>query len=303
MAESNGTLVPARPIIFGEVLFDQFPDGSVVLGGAPFNVAWHLQAFGARPLMITRIGNDPLGRDIRDTMLAWGMDSSGMQLDSLHPTGTVKVSFDDGEPHYDIVAERAYDFIDENALPPLPDNGVIYHGSLALRGETSCNALQQLKRLTAASSCFVDINLRPPWWSRPVIEQVLQQAHWLKLNAEELDMIIPGAIDTQDRINRVMQYSRLRYLVVTRGDEGAQLVDRSGESYHVEANAATQVVDTVGAGDAFSSVLLLGIIKGWTETDSLQRAQKFANAIVGIRGATTRDMAVYQPFVKAWQLD
>ncbi|OQX46150.1 MAG: carbohydrate kinase, partial [Candidatus Sedimenticola endophacoides] len=100
-----------RPLIFGEVLFDDFPDGSRVLGGAPFNVAWNLQALGARPLLISRVGNDALGRSIREQMQHWGMDLSAMQLDSAHPTGTVEVRIDDGEPSYEIVAPCAYDFI------------------------------------------------------------------------------------------------------------------------------------------------------------------------------------------------
>ena len=302
MARSDGTLAPVRPIIFGEVLFDRFPDGSVILGGAPFNVAWHLQAFGAKPLMISRIGNDPLGREIRDTMQAWGMDASGMQLDSRHPTGTVSVSFDAGEPCFDIVAARAYDFIDANALPPLPDKSVIYHGSLALREETSRNALVKLKQLAGAPS-FVDINLRPPWWEKPVIDQVMRDAQWLKLNAGELDMITPEAKGFHDGINMVMKNTRLNYLVVTRGDEGALLVERSGQRFQVDINEATEVVDTVGAGDAFSSVLLLGNIRDWPVVVSLQRAQDFANAIVGVRGATTRNTEVYQHFIKDWELD
>ena len=59
------------PAIFGEVLFDCFEDGSRVLGGAPFNVAWHLQAFGCKPLLISRVGDDPMGKLIRETMLQW----------------------------------------------------------------------------------------------------------------------------------------------------------------------------------------------------------------------------------------
>jgi len=301
MAQPTGTLTHARPIIFGEVLFDQFPDGSVILGGAPFNVAWHLQAFGARPLMISRIGNDPLGRDIRDTMLAWGMDSSGMQLDSLHPTGTVTVSFDDGEPVFDIVAKRAYDFIEMNALPPLPENGVIYHGSLALREDTSRNALSKLKQL-ALAPVFVDINLRAPWWTDYVIEQVLLDAKWLKLNTGELNTITQKSGSIEDRISQVLHKSRIQYLVVTQGDKGALLAERNGDLLHVDTNTATQVVDTVGAGDAFSSILLLGYIKGWSLMKTLQRAQEFANAIVGIRGATSRNSGLYQPFIEAWQL-
>jgi len=96
-----------RPLIFGEVLFDHFPDGSVVLGGAPFNVAWHLHAFGLKPLMVSRIGHDELGEKVEAAMRSWGMDCSGLQRDPDHPTGTVEVQFDDGEPIYEIVENVA----------------------------------------------------------------------------------------------------------------------------------------------------------------------------------------------------
>ena len=82
-----------RPVIFGEVLFDRFPDGSAVLGGAPFNVAWNLQAFGQAPLLISRVGQDALGEQIRETMTDWSMDTSCLQSDMSHPTGIVDISF------------------------------------------------------------------------------------------------------------------------------------------------------------------------------------------------------------------
>ena len=131
-----------RPLIFGEVLFDRFPDSSVVLGGAPFNVAWHLHAFGLKPLMVSRIGNDALGRRVEAAMRDWGMDCSGMQTDSTHPTGSVEVSFVEGEPSYEIAQGVAYDFIDASVLPQ-PDDGewLLYHGSLALRHSCSAAAL------------------------------------------------------------------------------------------------------------------------------------------------------------------
>ena len=87
-----------RITIFGEVLFDRFPDGSSVLGGAPFNVAWHLQAFGQRPLFISRIGRDRLGDTIRSAMQSWQMDVLGLQQDEIYPTGTVQVAIEQGEP-------------------------------------------------------------------------------------------------------------------------------------------------------------------------------------------------------------
>lgn len=290
-----------RPIIFGEVLFDQFPDGSVVLGGAPFNVAWHLQAFGLSPLMISSTGDDTLGREIRNTMQKWGMDSSGMQMDAAHPTGTVAVNFSANGPCYDIREYSAYDFIDANAFPPLPENGIIYHGSLALRQHTSRNALQKLKQILPAPG-FVDINLRAPWWTKTIIQNILEDACWLKLNEQEIVQILPGAENLQDKMKLLMQKYALHYLVVTQGGRGATAVTRAGEKYRTGKIETPVVIDTVGAGDAFSSVLILGLIKNWPVMETLIRARTFAGTIVKIRGATVNDKEFYQPFIDIWRL-
>ena len=82
-------VLDATPLVFGEVLFDHFPDGSRVLGGAPFNVAWHLQGFGLDPLVVTAVGADRTGREAVETMAAWGMSTEGVQVDRTHPTGRV----------------------------------------------------------------------------------------------------------------------------------------------------------------------------------------------------------------------
>ena len=123
-----------RLCIFGEVLFDRFPDGKQVLGGAPFNVAWHLQAFGRAPYFVSRIGADPEGDSVRESMRNWGMDLAGLQTDDTHPTGRVDVRITAGEPSYDIVHPCAYDAI---APPGDVPGGLLYHGSLALRDARS----------------------------------------------------------------------------------------------------------------------------------------------------------------------
>lgn len=102
-----------QTVIFGEVLFDCFPDGKRVLGGAPFNVAWHCQAFGMKPLLISRVGNDTPGEEIQQAMADWGMTTAGLQLDLQHPSGVVDVQFVEGEPVYSIVENSAWDFIDK----------------------------------------------------------------------------------------------------------------------------------------------------------------------------------------------
>ena len=104
-----------RLCIFGEVLFDHFPNGKRVLGGAPFNVAWHLQAFGQTPCFISRIGDDPEGQAVFAAMRDWGMDTDGVQIDPTKATGRVSVRFDGGEPVYEIVEHCAYDAIQSEA--------------------------------------------------------------------------------------------------------------------------------------------------------------------------------------------
>ena len=121
--------------IFGEVLFDHFPAGERVLGGAPFNVAWHLQAFAQSPVFISRIGDDAEGQTIRDAMQQWGMTTDALQLDTGLPTGRVNVSIHNNEPTYDIVENCAYD-----AIVPISEDiqcRLLYHGSLALRETVS----------------------------------------------------------------------------------------------------------------------------------------------------------------------
>ena len=113
-SDSGATGTPGRPLSVGEVLFDVMPDGTRVLGGAPFNVAWHLHAFGLRPLMITRVGTDDSGDEVLAAMKSLGMDTSGVQRDGAHPTGRVQVELSEGEPTYHILADQAYDHIDRH---------------------------------------------------------------------------------------------------------------------------------------------------------------------------------------------
>jgi fructokinase len=293
--------VTSRPLIFGEVLFDRFPDGRAILGGAPFNVAWHLQAFGLEPLFISSVGADPLGEEVRSAMQEWGMDLSGLQTDSLHPTGVVDVSFRRGEPHYHIVPDSAWDYIRPEGLPALPADGLLYHGSLALRQVISRTSWQRLKEETSVP-CFIDINLRDPWWNIEGIGQLLAGVRWLKINLDELALIVPQVRDTESCIRHLLDSLPLAWLIVTQGEAGALAVSAQGERLHVRPEQAISVVDTVGAGDAFSSVLILGLLKGWPMEQTLRRAQQFAGAVVGLRGATSRERDFYQQFIEAWQL-
>ena len=292
---------PARqPLIFGEVLFDRFPDGNAVLGGAPFNVAWHLQAFGAAPLFVSRVGNDDLGRRIQDAMQAWGMNGAGLQIDSQHPTGTVEVRFEQGEPAYDIVAGRAYDCIAADKLPQLTP-ALIYHGTLALRAATSLQTLETLKSRYDAP-VFLDVNLRPPWWELQAARKLLDNARWVKLNEDELGLLGTDSGTLDERAARLRDTHGNELLIVTRGGDGAVAFSSDGQSAATRPGSGNAVVDTVGAGDAFTSVIILGLMRDWRLQQTLDRAQAFASAVVGVRGATVQDLNFYRPFIEQWGL-
>ncbi|MFN2166426.1 MAG: carbohydrate kinase family protein [Anaerolineae bacterium] len=282
--------------IFGEVLFDCFPHGEQVLGGAPFNVAWNLQALGLSPRLVSRVGADVAGNRVRDAMQRWGMDTGGLQVDAERPTGRVMVTFDAGEPRYDIVADSAWDAIEAQPQPPC---ALLYHGSLALRSTASASALEAL-RGQHRGTVFVDVNLRPPWWQASAVTAMLDHAHWAKLNREELGLLRPG--DVPDPM-ALLRDCGLRGLVLTLGDEGAELLTDDGNRRQVAPGPEVDVVDTVGAGDAFASVMLLGLLRQWPGELILSRAQQFAAAVVGQRGATCEDPAFYRQFRDAWKLD
>jgi len=289
-----------RPLIFGEVLFDHFPDGSAILGGAPFNVAWHLHAFGLKPLMVSRVGDDEAGDKIELAMKTWGMDCSGIQKDSDHATGSVQVTLHDNEPNYEIVDDVAYDHIDPELLPRLDGEWMLYYGSLALRHEQPQRALDVLKH--HATRRFVDINLRAPWWQTGDTLCHLEGADWIKLNRQELLEIYPELGSENARIAALAGKVQ-QHMVLTSGEHGATAISISGgNSVDISPESTVSVVDTVGAGDSFCSVMVAGLILGWPLELTMQRAQTFASAIVGIRGATSQDRAFYQQFIDAWSL-
>lgn len=294
---SEGGVISERPLIFGEVLYDHFPDDTYVLGGAPFNVAWHLQAFGARPLFISRIGDDELGRNIHRAMDDWGMDLAGLQLDGSHPTGLVQVELERGDATFTIVPDQAYDFIDADELPSLETPSLLYHGSLALRSDVSRETLAEIAEQLDAP-VFVDVNLRDPWWEKASVLKMIKYATWLKLNEDELNILAADAPDLLARTRTMQDRCGLKAVWVTRGEHGAIASTEGGEYLEAQPEAGVEVTDTVGAGDAFAAVLVLGLIRNWPMRVSLTRAQAFASAIVGVRGATVHDAGFYEKFVE-----
>jgi len=289
------------PLIFGEVLFDSFPDGREVLGGAPFNVAWNLQALGLSPLLVSKVGDDSLGRQIREIMRSWEMDCHGLQIDPSHPTGRVDIELTNGEPQFTILPDQAYDHISGFDLDPQVKPAFLYHGSLALRNIASLNTLTQLKQQYKCP-VFVDVNLRTPWWNNEQVLSFIKDATWLKLNDVELEALFPGSAELDVRCRNLLDRFDLEGVFVTLGEKGAAALNRDNVYTSTKPPENIKIIDTVGAGDAFSSVLLLGLMQNWSQDFTLQCAQQLASAVVEQRGAISYDKKFYETFKNMWNL-
>lgn len=307
MDHSGATSPQNRPLIFGEVLFDSFPDGKVTLGGAAFNVAWHLCGFGLNPLLISRVGNDIQGKRVLEAMRSWGMNVRGVQRDDERPTGSVLVEISHGEPSFTILPLQAYDFIDrESALRACANEtfSLLYHGTLIARNSASFEALRAWREMSTLP-VFVDINLRSPWWTGDIVESILRHARWGKMNSAELGEIVNDPVLTQEKIEdaarELCQRYGLEFLVVTLAAEGACFITEAG-IHCAPSPAVEDIVNTVGAGDAFSAVVLLGLSRQWPLPLIQQRALEFAAAVCRLAGAISEEKAFYTGQLARWKI-
>jgi fructokinase len=284
------------------------------MGGAPFNVACHLLGLGGGigldPVLVTRIGKDERGLRLLKTIQAAGLAIDGVQQDSLHPTGMVQITLDNdtGGHRFEIAPDQAWDFIHAEmarlaGLAHRPQ--WIYFGTLAQRGASRL-ALRTLLR-TAHARGFLDVNLRDPWVSGDVLRWSLGKAEVVKANEEELHRIagMLGLGDGASRSlgERLIDACGIRQLLVTRGENGAWLLDGDGGYFHTRtAEPIADMVDSVGAGDAFAAVFMLGLTQNWPVEQTLERAHRFAGEVCRLRGAIPDSEDFYRPFIADWQL-
>ena len=298
----------SRPVlVFGEVLADIFPD-RFVLGGAPFNVACHLAGFGLNPLFITCAGQDSLQEELMQRMVRFGMETEGVQIDPAHATGQAEVSLNGAGGHsFTIKADQAYDYIDADqaldvALRHEPQ--LFYFGTLAQRSPVSRAAWRALQaQLTCPG--LSDINLRHPWTTLEIAKEVLAAADVVKMNLEELqhfahELHLPGS-SPEAWAEALGERFTIQQILVTCGADGAWQWRADGEILTAPAaKDEAPMLDTIGAGDAFTAVLILGLVHRWPHQLSLVRANAFARAICSIRGAIPEHTAFYASFLEKW---
>lgn len=255
----------------GELLWDMLPGGGR-LGGAPANFAVMTARLGGRGVIASRLGADELGDRALAALGASPAGASFIQRDSEHPTGTVGVEIIDGEPHYTIHEPVAWDFLewtsDWRTLAESAD--AVCFGTLAQRSTTSRTTIQHFLAGTRPECVRVfDVNLRPPYFRADVIAESLGAATIFKLNESEVPQVLAmlGAISPSAGDDGLLAAARwlldaypLHLVAITRGGEGSLLV--APGSFHRHPGIPAKIVDTVGAGDAFTAALVHAYLAG-----------------------------------------
>ena len=275
----------------GEVLWDALPAG-LFLGGAPFNVACHLRAAGVAATLVSRVGADHLGEEVRARAARYGVGTDLLQVDPALPTGFVRVAVDEaGDARYEIVEPAAWDAIESSAalLARAAAARAVVFGSLAQRGAASRATIERLWD-TPALMVF-DANLRPPYDDRDVVRRSLRRADVVKVNAAELRRFaawfrLRGAGERQ-QAEALAESFACRVVCVTRGAEGAALLNEGQWSEH--PGFEVEVRDTVGAGDAFLAVLLAGLFTGVDDRTLLRHANLAGAYVATQSGAVPAD--------------
>jgi fructokinase len=285
----------------GEVLWDLLPGGRQ-LGGAPANFAYHAHALGASAFMVSRIGRDQLGQDLLARLQELGLPQETVQVDDHFATGTVEVTLSEqGLPEYTINEGVAWDHlaVTPSALAVVRQADAICFGTLAQRHEIARASLQQMAGAASAAAWRVlDLNLRQHFYSPVLIEKSLALSNVLKLNEDELDSLATMFVLGGDIRSRMLQLARrhnLRVVACTRGAQGSLLWSDGVWSDQPAGQSA--VVDTVGAGDAFTAAMTLGLLAGWGLDEINRRASEVAAYVCSQPGATPKlPLQLCQPF-------
>ena len=260
----------------GELLWDMLPSGKAI-GGAPANFAYHAGRLGEEGWVVSAVGDDVLGHEILDVLDEKRLHS--LVAMSEKPTGTVQVSLDAaGVPTYTIVEDVAWDHIP--FTPKMQDLAsradAVCFGSLVQRNGSRASMLKFLEAVPASALKVFDINLRQHFYTPEILQKSLEIADVLKINDEEIvilsEMFGLGS-DPREACRKLIRQYSLRFVLLTKGAQGSEVI--SPDEVIPQGVGKVDVVDTVGAGDAFTAAFTVAYLRG----DSLADAQKLAGEV------------------------
>jgi fructokinase len=265
-----------KAILFGEILFDRFEDGDR-LGGAPLNCAWHIRQLGIDAGLVSAVGDDEAGQTALSALEAADIDHRHVRV-RPEATGLVDIELKDGEPDYTIREGVAWDHIEKTDGVAVGD--LLYFGTLSQRTEVNRQTLSNLQRLPFTHR-FYDVNFRQHYLTPEIVTTSLTRATTVKLNEDEWEQI-SSMFDLKEKGELLEQFS-LEGVVITLGDRGAEYY--SSNTQMSTSSDPVEVVDAVGAGDAFSAVICAALIKRIPVEGVLKLACRVGAYVVQQRGA------------------
>ncbi|NBX27524.1 MAG: carbohydrate kinase [Chitinophagia bacterium] len=277
----------------GEILWDIFPEKSLqIMGGAPANFVFHTAQMGLQSLLISAIGKDDLGLALHKELEQHQIKHQ-IQMTN-YETGSVLVSLDEkGIPTYEIKEPVAWDFIDANEtlLATAKLATAICFGSLAQRNEQSHKTILKIVNSTSTNALRIfDINLRQHFYTKSIIEASMKACNVLKLNDDELvqlPLILNWKADQENNIIAHINkyFPNIHTLILTKGAEGSSIYNQDGICLSTLGTPNTTIVDTVGAGDAFTAAFVAYILKGHRIAAAHQKAVELAAFVCSQAGA------------------
>ncbi|MGE5497724.1 MAG: PfkB family carbohydrate kinase, partial [Syntrophothermus sp.] len=251
---------------------------------------------------ISAVGTDQPGRDIIAFLNSGNFDTSLIQLDPEHQTGKAVVELSgSGEPSFNIVDHCAWDYIyrkaDHNKI--LENCDMLYYGTLAQRSIVTRDTIQNLWQNSLIKFC--DLNIRQHYFDKQLILDSLTAADILKINSSEMSLVCRllyekdvNGTETGEFAQRLIDDFKLDLLCITLGEDGAAIY-KEGKSSFCKAGKR-EIIDTVGAGDAFSAVLAIGHLLNWNIEKIISAASAFAADICTVSGAVPPDRKFYDDF-------
>jgi len=274
-------------VCYGEVLWDVFPDKKR-LGGAPFNVAHRLHSIGANVAMLSALGKDALGKTALEEIKKHGISTDYIQINK-RLTGQVNVTLDaSGNASYEIGDNAAWDCIEitKKDIELTDSADALIFGSLAFRGSANQEHFEKL--ISGSKYNVFDLNLRDPHYDLDIVMALMDIAHLIKLNDEELELIVTimdlSKDSLEDELKAISEITNTPSICVTMGAEGAMLL-HEGKIY-TQTGYPTKVVDTVGAGDSFLAGLVFGLLTEEGPLEALQWGSALGSLVAGKAGAT-----------------
>jgi len=270
---------------YGEILWDVLPEGAVP-GGAPMNITFHLKKLGLIPALITKIGHDDDGKKLIQLMERNEISIEYFQVDFELHTGRVNATAgESNEVYYEIIKPVAWDNISwcEGFEELLSNSKYFVFGSLITRNYQSRNTLYDLLKI--AKYKVLDINLRPPHYTRKIIEKLLSDVSLLKLNLNELELVtgwFSNYKNETERIKILQDKFRIPQIVVTKGADGA--IFNCGGEFYSHPGFKVDVADTIGSGDAFLAGLISKLSKRATPSEALEFASAMGALIANYTG-------------------